>query len=486
MAPQGGFKRVMRGNPPQMHEFIEREDKWDVDDGFVLPDLDGLVDGAVVQHDTVDLTSTYYDTPDHELQAIGILVRRRNGDDDTGWQVKIPADDGRTELHWPLSDDPPEQLTKLLIGVTSGVPVREMATIHTVRGRYRISAPTPQDLLAEVDDDRVRASVGDRLLAWREIEIELGSARTPPKRLTKSLAAAGARPSHHASKLARAVPPRRAPHRSAGSSVLADYMTAQIDGIIAGDLGLRRDQDPIHDTRVAIRRLRSTLRVFRKALDGARVGDMDDELKWFAGLLGDVRDCQVQQRRFTAALDDLADELVLGPVRTRIRHELQSIELPARSQAADTMTSERYLTMMATLRRWRSDPPLPADVRIGTLRGRARKARRKADDRLEAALASRDGVQLHRARKAAKRARYGAELLRPIAAKKMKPKVKHYKRIQSVLGDHQDTVVARDALRRMASVAGTAVGENGFTFGLLHAREEQLARESRCAAAKLR
>ena len=57
--------------------------------------------------------------------------------------------------------------------------------------------------------------------------------------------------------------------------------------------------------------------------------------------------------------------------------------------------------------------------------------------------------------------------------------MKHYKRIQSVLGDHQDTVVARAALRRMGTAAGTAAGENGFTFGLLFAREQLLARESR-------
>jgi hypothetical protein len=40
---------------------------------------------------------------------------------------------------------------------------------------------------------------------------------------------------------------------------------------------------------------------------------MDGELKWFAGLLGEVRDCQVQQRRFTDALDGFPDDLIFGP-----------------------------------------------------------------------------------------------------------------------------------------------------------------------------
>jgi hypothetical protein len=61
----------------------------------------------------------------------------------------------------------------------------------------------------------------------------------------------------------------------------------------------------------------------------------------------------------------------------------------------------------------------------------------------------------------------------------MRRTVKHYKRIQSILGDHQDTVVARAALRRMATGAGTTAGENGFTVGLPYAREEELCRRAR-------
>jgi hypothetical protein len=55
-----------------------------------------------------------------------------------------------------------------------------------------------------------------------------------------------------------------------------------------------------------------------------------------------------------------------------------------------------------------------------------------------------------------------------------------------VLGDHQDTVVAAAALRRMAVAAGTAPRENGFTFGLLYSREQRIAEERRCEAQGLR
>lgn len=265
---------------------------------------------------------------------------------------------------------------------------------------------------------------------------------------------------------------------SPANRALVDYLHAQIDQIVAGDSGLRRQDDPIHDTRVAIRRLRSTLRVFGTVFDQSAIGDMDQELKWFAGLLGDVRDCQVQQRRFNDALDDLPDELILGPVRTRIRNDLQSVELPARTRLSEAMDSERYLAMMAVLRRWQAEPPVDQNIAIRTLRKRARRAQRKADRRLAAALHSGKDAELHRARKAAKRARYAAELCKPLD-KKAKRTVKHFKQIQSLLGDHQDTVVAAGALRQMALAAGTTVGENGFSYGMLYARERQIARRCR-------
>jgi CHAD domain-containing protein len=269
--------------------------------------------------------------------------------------------------------------------------------------------------------------------------------------------------------------------RSPATRALMDYLNAQIDQIERGDAELRLGQDPIHDTRVAIRRLRSTLRVFAKALDTSEIGDMDGELRWFAGLLGDIRDCQVQEGRFNEALGGVPDELILGPVQSRIRNDLRAVELPARKRVAHAMESPRYQAIMAVLRRWRAEPPIDGVVTAGALGKSARRARRKADRRLAAALKSGDSendAMLHRARKAAKRARYAAELCKPLD-RGAKRNIKHYKHIQTVLGDHQDTAVAADALRKMGLAAGTTPGENGFTYGMLYAREQQIARECR-------
>lgn len=81
---------------------------------------------------------------------------------------------------------------------------------------------------------------------------------------------------------------------------------------------------------------------------------------------------------------------------------------------------------------------------------------------------------MHEARKAAKRVRYAAEAARPALGKPAKRFARRMKSVQSVLGDHQDSVVARDALRTLA-VQAHGAGESAFTWGLLYGREEATA-----------
>jgi CHAD domain-containing protein len=471
-----------------MHELLEREDKWEVDDGFEVPGLHDLVDGGDVAASTVRLESAYYDTADHDLQSHGIVLRRRDGDDDTGWQLKVPAAEGRIEIRTSLADEPPTELEELLTGLRLGKPLVNVATLRTERTRYRIREPEHDRVYAELADDLVRASVDHRLLAWREIEVEYErDGRTLSRRLAKRLSKAGARPSRYRSKLEHALGGVDAPNADGDvPPAFTAYVTAQIDAIFDGDIALRRGQDPIHDTRVAIRRLRSTIRVFGKLLDGAAAEHVDEELKWFAGLLGEVRDRQVQRRRFGKVLADWPPELVLGPVANRIDSDLHSEQLRARKEVAEAMVSSRYLDILATLQQWRTQVPATTRPSAKKLHKRAMKAERKANRRLAVAVDVGGDALLHRARKAAKRARYAAELRRPIdGSAAVKKAEKHFKRIQRVLGEHQDSVVASDALRRFALTAGTTPGENGFTYGLLYAREQQIADAARNQASNL-
>ena len=100
---------------------------------------------------------------------------------------------------------------------------------------------------------------------------------------------------------------------------------------------------------------------------------------------------------------------------------------------------------MRLLRGWRAAPPL---TDTGSQDGPAavmyvEDAQRKADKRLR--RAGDDIEQLHRARKAFKRARYAAELVEP-ADSQMQSIARDAQEMQTLLGEHQDAIVAAEFL----------------------------------------
>lgn len=252
---------------------------------------------------------------------------------------------------------------------------------------------------------------------------------------------------------------------------LAAYVREQVEAVFAEARGLP-DATSVHHTRVAMRRLRSTLRVFGPLFSLAPddVAAADEELRWFAGLLGEVRDRQVQRERFAAALAALPPEDVLGPVAALIEGMLLEEQVRAEEEVARAIESERCQRLRHMLGTWRVHPPV-GDADAHAVRKRARKAAKKAERRLEAACPGGSDLELHRARKAAKRARYAGEVLAPLG--RGAGQRKRFKQLQVLLGEHQDAVVAEATLKRL--VTGLPPGESAFTIGLLHARERHEA-----------
>ena len=107
-------------------------------------------------------------------------------------------------------------------------------------------------------------------------------------------------------------------------------------------------------------------------------------------------------------------------------------------------------------------------------------AKRKADKRLR--KADDDIEQLHRARKAMKRARYAAELVEP-ADGQMKAIAREAEEMQTLLGEHQDATVAANFLAT-TSAAGDEGQGTGFTYGILMANELNRAAEIRASLRK--
>jgi CHAD domain-containing protein len=229
--------------------------------------------------------------------------------------------------------------------------------------------------------------------------------------------------------------------------------------------------------RVATRRLRSTLRSFGKIIRPRDTQRLAGELKWLGDVLGEARDGEVLTGHLQAHLRQLPAELVVGPVQARVQGHFAPARAAAHRAVVAALDSQRYLSLLDELDRLAAEPPLTrraarpaADVLpAAVLRGYRQTARRMRRARHTGAGPARDAA-LHQARKAAKRARYAGEAVTPALGPEARRFTKRIKELQSVLGDHQDTVIARQVERKLGMGAHLA-GENAFSYGLLFGRD---------------
>ena len=259
------------------------------------------------------------------------------------------------------------------------------------------------------------------------------------------------------------------------------YVTEQCTVLVDAEAGLRNGENLIHPTRVAVRRLRSTIRVYSDLFDVARTGRLEEELVWWAGLLGAVRDLDVLGSRLEGLLADLPPELVLGPVQRTVQTELGVRRKEAFDVVQQTLDTDRYRALVGLAEQWRSDPPLTeaAAKPAAAVTGYVKRAKKKVEKRLAASVGAAKAGEpfaelLHGARKAGKRHRYAVEAAAPALGAKAEKVIDERKALQDVLGEHHDAVVSAEFLRGLGARLGVRSGQNGFTYGLLYAREQAL------------
>ncbi|PVE06847.1 CYTH and CHAD domain-containing protein [Streptomyces scopuliridis] len=466
-----------------------------------LPELTGVKGVASVRaRGVVELDAVYYDTADLRLTAGHVTLRRRTGGGDEGWHLKFPVSTGiRDEIRAPLADTLPDELAALVRSRVRSAGLVPVVRLMTSRDVFHL-LDAKGTLLAEVSVDAVRARrlTGDTggedagTASWTEVEVELGDDADPAilDAVEKKLRKAGLRPASAASKLARALAetapggpgpaaaPAKGGPRGAGDHILA-YLRDQADAIIAQDPAVRRDlPDSVHQLRVATRRMRSAFRTYRGILDRSVTDPVAEELQWVATELGVDRDHEVLDERLSSRIDALPVTLLLGPVRGRLQAWDAAQRAGSRSRTVAVLDSERYLTLLDTLDGLLTAPPLRPDAARPAAKVLPRailKNYERLAGRVGQALALAPGEErdlaMHNARKAAKRARYAAEAARPALGKAAKRFANRMKALQTALGDHQDSVVAREALRDLA-VQAHAAGESAFTWGLLYGEEE--------------
>jgi CHAD domain-containing protein len=445
---------------------------------------------SVAQPVELDLEAVYFDTADLDLAANKVTLRRRTGGEDDGWHVKLPGSGaGRLEIHHPLG----RAVRKVPIQVVRTVRVhvrdKELAPVVTLRTHRIVHRLLDADgeVLAEVADDQVIAEVeGAEPESWREWEVELVNGETDLLEAAEPLLRkAGATPAKGPSKLARALGSRipessgwELPKKPATADLFRAYAGAQVEAIRVRDPEVRRDlPDSVHKMRVATRRLRSALASYRPVV-GREAGDViRAELKWLAGELGGARDAEVLREHFAGAVAEQPAELVMGRVGGAIDDHLRGVYKAARVEALAALESERYFRLLDSLDELIANPPLTGDERkaakqLPEILEHDWLRMRKAVRRMESAadLDERDH-ELHEVRKAAKRLRYAAESAEPALGLTATRVAGLAEQVQEVLGDHQDSVVARALLRQLA-VEVHLSGGNAFTYGRLHAAEE--------------
>lgn len=462
---------------------LEVERKFDVGESTVSPSFDGLSSVVRVERSPAHhLEAVYFDTPDHDLAARRITLRRRTGGPDEGWHLKLPAGpDARTEVRKPLGEEDavPEALRDIVLAIVRDQPLRPVARICTQRTVNVLYGPDGAPM-AEFCDDQVTASAepGGPEQAWREWELELsdGADRELLDRLSNRLIDAGAEPAASGSKLARVLaesPVRKDASRP--SDPVHRAVAEQVEQLIEWDRAVRADvADSVHQMRVTTRKIRSLLQASRDAFGISDDAWILDELRQLAAILGVARDAEVLAERYEKALDELPEELIRGPVRERLVDGAKRRYAAGLRRSLIAMRSQRYFRLLDALEGLvATEPALPRgeDEHGRTTIDAAYKRVRKAAKAAAEADSDKDEA-LHRIRKGAKRLRYTA------AATGQGKVSDRAKSIQSLLGDHQDSVVSRTHLCQQAEAAHAA-GEDTFTYGLLYRMEEELAQRSR-------
>jgi CHAD domain-containing protein len=478
---------------------LEREVKLGAGPAFHLPDLSGVVDGvAVTPPEAVRMETIYYDTPDLRLARWGVSLRYRAGE---GWTLKLPPAAGRDTPGQLLERDeltfqggskkPPEAAVDIVRAYVRKADLIPVARLSTIRRRVRLVDATGARV-AEVVDDEVSVRDGRRVAArFREIEVEVSAAPNGSNGivdpLVTRLRGAGAGAPDPTPKHVRALGPRamEAPEvapqpvqpDSPAKDVIKSVLAESIASLLHHDPLVRTSSDPegVHQARVATRKLRSHLRTFGPLLDPEWTEPLRSELGWLAMGLGAVRDREVLLER----LRERAKSLPAADLRSAssLLHVLEVEIETLRKKLLAELNSLRYIDLLERLVAAAHSPATlpeadqPASVVLPPLAAgpwrRLRSAVRQLPD-------PPTDPELHRIRILAKRARYAAEAVAGVAGSAAAAFGRAAAKLQTVLGEHQDSVTAQAWLR-----SARISGRRAFVAGELIAMEHIAAEEAR-------
>ncbi len=443
---------------------------------------------------TINQVDTYVDTEDRRLDRAGFSVRlrRARGQRPEATLKSLDPIGGdalrvRLEVAEELDDDEPSAIARApgpvgervraLVGQRKLVPLFDVQTRRRVYPLVAAGTPSGELLL---DETAIRDPAGEVLGRLRRVEVEVpASSVDAVAPLVRNLQTACGLPPAVLSKYQAALVAsgeQRAEAEGFGETAIASTdpigyvalailrrhftaMQAKEPGTRLGD-----DIEELHDMRVATRRLRAGIALFRDALP-AGAARLVPELAWIGRTIGAVRDLDVQLQQLDEWTNELAgdERNALDPLRTLLVHERND----ARAAMLDALDSRRYETFVrrfgsmlrsrtgARTRPARAAAPELIEHRHRQLRKGLRRVKRKPEPK-----------ELHDLRIKAKRFRYALEFLSDVYPGATGRLVKRTASLQDLLGAHQDGHVAIERLHRLASEHGAELGpETVFAMG---------------------
>jgi CHAD domain-containing protein len=246
---------------------------------------------------------------------------------------------------------------------------------------------------------------------------------------------------------------------------------------------VRVGDDPaaIHDMRVAARRVRTALKLFRSVVPAWAEG-LRTELRWTASLLGAVRDLDVQRRWLEESGADIEaeDRAVLHALDDALRER----RIRAHVELVEAMETTRFARVRSELSAFARGPgltfaeaQLPVRVVAPILVEKRYRAMRRAARSTGPESSS---AQLHELRIRCKRARYAIEFVGPIYGKPAESLARRLGKLQDLLGDLHDEELASIRLREFADEGDLALPANApFVLGRISERAARRAQKLR-------
>lgn len=482
-----------------------------------VPDLARRLGARVGNRRLERCTDYYLETEDFWFYRAGLGLRLRVDADGRGrlaLKSAGPAEEvvhRRIEIEENLRDAPralrsrrvPGRRIAYWVGAVAG-PLRVRPVLVLEQTRLAFDVRLPARASAVVSCDAVRVPSRSGALRLREVEIErTGGAMEAVERFARRMQRRTRWTFEPRSKLQRAaelaglrVPtlddPKARPVGADDRWIDAAWKTfaRQIRRFLWHEPGVRAGLEPValHDMRVAARRFRAALSVFRRCLPPAAAAALQRDLQTTARAIGEVRDLDV-------SIESVRGEIRHAPpaVREILRAMLPPLAARRRLARRRMLAAfghprhrslVRRMTALAAARPPDDPPGRRARRPVGkiahsVLDRRADKVARALEDR-EAG----DADDLHRIRILLKKFRYALEFVAPLYGRAARRVVRKIADTQDLLGAHHDETVLIATLHRARETAGPRAPDFDVLLASHRRRQRRLERACERALAE--